>query len=280
MSGAPSAARFGHTGITWPFTPEGHCQAIVDVAAAGFAGIELFAPVVSRYPGGVGSLGAELDAAGLAYAASYAPIPLVDSPEARASIASYARDVRALGGDVLVVGFDPGPAGDRDRERDHARLLDDATAIAGDAGVRLCFHPHSGTPVATESELSRLLDDVRSEEVYLAPDTGQFAKVGDDPVAVVQRYLPRIRHVHLKDYVGGESKVEWPGGPEDRTGFLDYTPLGGGAVDLRRVLTALQDYDGWLMVELDGTDRAPIPPREAAEQSAQWLHAYLEEEER
>src|SRR5262249_54446736 len=105
-----------------------------------------------------------------------------------------------------------------------------------------------------------------------APDTGQIAKGGGDPVEVVRTYAELVRHIHLKDYVGGEPKYDGAGELVDRTGYLDYVPLGDGVVDVPAILDALGlRYQGWWMVELDGTPDAPRPPREAAAMSRRYL---------
>ncbi len=63
--------------------------------------------------------------------------------------------------------------------------------------------------------------------VKFGPDVGQLAKGGSDPVKVVKDFLPLIRHVHLKDWNGGQY-------------WAAYCPLGQGKVDLPGVLGLLE----------------------------------------
>lgn len=269
--------RLGHTGITWPFTPAGAKQAIADVAAAGYLGIELFGFVLDDYPGGLSAVASDLDAAGLSYVASYCSVSLVDPDLQESDLTKMRRwsaQIADLGGTVAVVGPDQ-----RRREEygpsDYDQIaagLDAIGRVCAEAGVQACFHPHTGTPVETRQEIAAVMERVDPQVVSMAPDTGQIAKGDADPLEVVTTYREMIKHLHLKDYIGGVSTVDWDGAHNDRTGYLDYVPVGEGVVDIQGVLDVLgADWPGWVMVELDGTEQAPRPPREAAERSKAFL---------
>lgn len=268
--------KLGHTGITWPFTPAGAKQAMSDIAELGYRGIELFGFVVDAYPGGVPAVREDLEQTGLQLAAAYCSISLVEPAQRDKDIASmlrWAGQVADLGGDVVVVG--PAP---RRRERydegDYkyaCAVLEDIARRCAELGVTTCFHPHTGTPVESREEISWVMDNVDPGFVSMAPDTGQIAKGGADPVEVVRTYGPRVRHIHLKDYLGGTPVIE-EGNERDRTGWLDYVPLGRGVVDVPAIIKTLGDgYEGWWMVELDGTEASPEPPKAAAASSKRYL---------
>ena len=277
---APAPAwtgHLGHTGITWPFTPAGAEQAIRDVAAVGYSGIELFGFVLDEYPGGLDAVRAELDRAGLSYVSSYCSVSLVE-PDLRASdlakMRRWAGQVVDLGGSVAVVGPDQRQRADY-QDEDYARIgttLNEIGALCAELGVTACFHPHTGTPVETRDEIRRVMDRIDPAVVSMAPDTGQIAKGGGDPVEVIRSYRELVRHLHLKDYAGGVSTVDWEGAENDRTGYLDYVPVGDGVVDVAAILDVLgPDWAGWVMVELDGTPNAPRPAVEAAARSKVFL---------
>jgi inosose dehydratase len=270
--------KLGHTGITWPFTPEGAMQAMQDIGSLGYPAIELFGFVLDAYPGGIEAARADLEQNGLRLAAAYCSTGLIN-PAARAEdvekMAGWAEKVRALGGDVIVVGANSSTQPSYDRE-DYAHLCRTLNAIGercAALGVKPCFHPHTGTPVETREQIDLVMTSIDPRLVFMAPDTGQIAKGGGDPVEVVRTYRELVHHMHLKDYVGGTSTVDAGGKFVDRTGYLDYTPLGEGVVDLAAIVRILDErgYDGWWMVELDGTPQAPITPREAAERSKRFL---------
>lgn len=139
-------------------------------------------------------------------------------------------------------------------------FVNEAAKILEGKGMKLNFHPHTGTPVETEEEIRSFMDAVDPAYVGFAPDIGQIQKGGADPLKIVKDYVSVIKLVHFKDYCG---KVEFDaeGGEIDQSGFACYCPLGQGVVDLRGVLDVLEDYkafDGPVMVELDGTSKMPM----------------------
>lgn len=265
------AERIGHTGITWPFTPDGAKQAIDDVASLGYRSVELFGFVLDKYPGGVEGVRADLERANLVLSAAYCSAPLID-PDTREQdvtrMRTWAEAVKSLGGDVIVVGAAPRqkPTYDAAEYAGLTTTLNEIGRRCNEIGIKACFHPHTGTPVETPEEITRVMDSVDPTLVFMAPDTGQIAKGGGDAVEVVRTYRSLVRHIHLKDYVGGESRADDSTNPVDRTGYLDYVPLGEGVVDFGSIVADLDanGYDGWWMVELDGTDRAPHPAKDAA----------------
>ena len=56
-----------------------------------------------------------------------------------------------------------------------------------------------GTGVQTEDEIDRFLALTDPELVFLLFDSGHLTFAGVDPVPVLQKYIGRTRHVHLKD---------------------------------------------------------------------------------
>ena len=56
-----------------------------------------------------------------------------------------------------------------------------------------------GTGVQTLCEIDRLMENTDEDKVYLVYDTGHLYFSGEDPEAVLTKYVKRIAHVHLKD---------------------------------------------------------------------------------
>lgn len=78
---------------------------------------------------------------------------------------------------------------------------------------------------------------------------------GGDPVALTEAAAARIEHVHLKD-VNRDLADRVASGSllyENAVREGLYMPLGGGDVDVRRVLEVLKDagYEGWYVLEQD-----------------------------
>ncbi len=56
-----------------------------------------------------------------------------------------------------------------------------------------------GTGVQTTAEIEKLMDMTNPELVSLLFDTGHLVFSGEEPLYILKKYLPRIKHVHLKD---------------------------------------------------------------------------------
>ena len=77
--------------------------------------------------------------------------------------------------------------------------LDRLGKIAADRGFKLCFHHHMGTVVQTSEETDRMMSNTDPRYVFLCYDTGHFTFAGEDPLAMLKKYVDRVGHVHLKD---------------------------------------------------------------------------------
>jgi len=71
--------------------------------------------------------------------------------------------------------------------------------IAKKKGMQLVYHHHMGTGVQTTEEIDRLMERTDPELVGLLYDTGHLVFSGEDHLAVLHKYLKRIKHVHLKN---------------------------------------------------------------------------------
>src|SRR6185312_5861778 len=65
-------------------------------------------------------------------------------------------------------------------------------------GVGMAFHHHMGTIIETDAEVDRLMA-VTGPAVGLLYDTGHSVFSGGDPVALLERNVKRVVHVHCKD---------------------------------------------------------------------------------
>jgi len=149
-----------------------------------------------------------------------------------------------------------------------AGALNEVGRYCRSIGLIAGLHPHTGTNVETRPEIDAILAALDPALVGFAPDTGQIAKGGSDILAVLRRYRDRITHVHLKDWNGSSAE-------EDSSGYVNYEPIGSGVLPMREMLDLLDGFDGWITVELDGTPRAPRPPREAAAMARRYLGELL-----
>ncbi len=250
--------KVGHTGITWGFSPADAEAAIKDVGSLGFHGYESFGNVLEAWEP-KGGLDKMLESARLPLRSAYCPVNLTD-PAVRkdeiAKIVRWATLIKKCGGTVAVIG----PNNVKKAEwifADHkAHIVDGLNEIGkalDDVGVVGVLHQHTGTCVETRDETYAVMEAVQTRYVKFGPDIGQLQKAGSDPVKVVKDFLPVVRHVHLKDYDGGEH-------------YLGYCPLGHGKVDLAGVVDLLESSgnDLMIMAELDPSPKMPLSPLEAA----------------
>ncbi|WP_169082442.1 sugar phosphate isomerase/epimerase family protein [Paenibacillus sp. PL91] len=277
--------RFGHTAITWP--NEAIEEAVSDIAACGYWGTETFGWVLEEWESQNRSLLALFEQHQLQLTSLYCHLELTDSSKRQDAIDKVMEWVDLylkFQGPVVVIG---GTMLNRASFAisDHASAiiltLNELAKRITDKGLLCCFHPHTGTAVETEEEIRRVLEGVDSRYVTFAPDVGQIAKGGTDPVRIIQEYYELIRMLHLKDYIGGPVKEDAEGRQVDATGFLGYTPLGMGSVDLRSIVQYLEDkkYPHYASVELDGNQWSPTRkgnPLMSAPEAIRTSKQYLE----
>ncbi len=221
-------------------------QAVHDIAAAGYQGVEMFDGNVADLAGKPDALHALLAEAGLSLVSVYTganfvyPEILPDELHRVRRATELAAD---LGAEQLVVGGGARRAAGTP-DSDYTRLgeaLDVVTGIAEERGLSACYHPHLTTIVESPTELEKIMSRTR---IGFCPDTAHLAAGGGDPAGLIRRYPDRVRHVHLKDL---------------RREPLGFLPLGEGEIDFVDVLAAVHEagYDRWLIVELDSYDGDP-----------------------
>ena len=236
-------------------------RAVSDIAAAGYAGIEMFDGNLFDYADRPEELQGLLSDAGLELASAYTGGNFIYSEildEELVRVSRAAKLAQLFGAGSLVVGGGARRSSGT-RPEDYQALgsaLDQVCDLAEAHGLVACYHPHLTTIVESPDELDRLMPLTR---MAFCPDTGHLAAGGGDPAALIRSYGDRLQHVHLKDV---------------RLEPLEFVPLGHGSIDFPDVLAAVHEsgFDGWLMVELDSY---PGDPAEAAQISKAYLERLL-----
>ncbi|MFD2649412.1 sugar phosphate isomerase/epimerase family protein [Devosia albogilva] len=145
-------------------------------------------------------------------------------------------------------------------------MIRDALHLVQDEyGLKLSFHPHIGTAVERETQIDRLLADT---QIDLCFDTGHHAFWDQDVLAYMDRVMPRIAYMHLKNVdpavrarvLRGELTIA------DSYGAGVMCPLPDGAVDIKAVMRLLADrgFDGPVVVEQDVAADARETPLQLA----------------
>ncbi|HEX5415328.1 MAG TPA: TIM barrel protein, partial [Chloroflexota bacterium] len=141
--------KVGHTGITWGI-PGDVEQAIRDVSELGYLGYETFGRTVLEWNAQHGGFRQLLERYDIPLAAAYCYNEWIDPARSAQDIAEAldeARALRDLGGQTLVVQGGRRPAGGYTREQlvALADALNEVGRRAGEIGVGVGVHPHTGT---------------------------------------------------------------------------------------------------------------------------------------
>jgi inosose dehydratase len=262
--------RFGYAAITWGSAVT---QAIEDIAAVGFRGIQLRGESFAQFGDRPAALRELLDRHKLAFAVLSSGNLSIDPAREREEVATHRRHaefVRDAGGAYLQV-IDERPKGRAvvaDDYRRLGRLLTELGKRTADIGVPLVYHHHLNSTGEKPHEVRAVLDAADSRHVRLLFDTAHYQQGGGDPVAAVREYRDWIEVVHLKDVRAGAG-----GRAADAGAAYQFVELGRGRVDLPGVFAALRDiaFDKWAIVELD---RVPDPggtPKGSAETNKRYL---------
>lgn len=145
-------------------------------------------------------------------------------------------------------------------------------------GVRLAYHHHMGAYVESADDVDQLMAHT-GDDVGLLFDSGHTYFGGGDPVAVLEKHIGRICHVHCKDVRPGVIRLarnrHWT--------FLEsvlngaFTVPGDGVIDFAAIVDRLKahGYKGWLVVEAE-QDPTVAPSYAYAEKGYQTLRTLLD----
>lgn len=251
--------RFGYAAITWNGNDR---QAIDDIAALGFRGIQLRQSAFDAWHERPSELKDLLSQKRLVFVALSSGTVSLDSASDDQMIALHVRHaqfLRAAGGRYLQI-IDQRPEGRTPVAEDYlrmGRLLTEIGRRTADLGTPVAYHPHMGALGESPQEVARVLDAADPRFVHLLLDTAHYQQAGGDPAAAVRTYAGRLLFLHLKDLAGDK-----------------FVELGRGTVDFAALFAALDaiNFDGWGMVELD----AVTDPAETPKESGAIARRYLE----
>ena len=259
--------RFGYAAITWGGNDR---QAINDIAALGFRGIQLRQSAVTTWgerPEALKQLLAERRLTLVALSSGDVSLDPAAEATTLAQHARNARFVHEVGGKFLQV-IDQRPSGREvtpDDYRRLGRLLTEIGRRSADLGIPLGYHNHMGAVGQSPEEVARVLDAADPRFVRLELDIAHYQQAGGDPAQAIRQHAARLLFLHIKDV---ESPI--PGGAPDSYRFVE---LGRGTVNLPAVFEALDDigFDGWGVVELDAVPDAARTPKDAGANNRHYL---------
>ena len=266
-------------------------QTVSEMALAGFTGCE----IGNKYPSDPVELKTQLDLRGMRIASRWFSSFLITKPyeEVEAEFIKELDFLAAVGASRINVSEQSysiqGQADTPVLTGNHKRMMDEREwdllcgglnklgKAAADRGFKLCFHHHMGTVVQTAEETDRMMANTDPRYVFLCYDTGHFTFAGEDPLAMLKKYVDRVGHVHLKDMrlpvVEEARRNNWSFLQAVRNGA--FTVPGDGDVDFDPVLKVLSGagYQGWLLVEAE-QDPAKADPLAYAIKARKYIHEH------
>ena len=265
----PRKIKIGYTCLIWnaaPRTPENLEGALKDVSSLGFYKFETFAEVLESWDT-KGELGKLIERYKVPLTSGYLTTNVIDPSKRKENLEAvtrFARVIKKHNGTFMVLaanGVRRAEYNFQENRKNIIESLNEYAMAANDAGLGAGFHQHTGTAIESKEETYALMESANTRHLKFAPDVGQLQKGGVDALQVVKDFLPILKHMHLKDFVGGPH-------------FGGYCPLGQGKVDIAGILDTLEkaNSDANVMVELDGSRDQPLTPL----QTAQITKAYLE----
>lgn len=270
ITAAPGDIKFGYAAITWQGKDR---QAIEDIAAVGFAGIQLRTSVLPEFadkPAALKDLLAKHRLTMTAFSSGGVRIDPELEKDEIATHVKHARFVRDVGGQYLQL-TDTRPkrpltAADYRRL---GQLLADIGKRTADLGVPVAYHNHMNAIGERPEEVDWVLDAADPRYVKVLLDVAHYQQGGGDPVAAVRKYASRLLFLHIKDV-----QSPLPGHTGDPMRSYRFVELGHGKVDLKGVFAALEavKFRGWAVVELDRVPDDARTPKESAIMAKEFLH--------
>ena len=142
-------------------------------------------------------------------------------------------------------------------------------------GLRLLYHPHSGTHIETEEQIVTFLEKTDPGWVSLCLDTGHHAYAGGDPINFIREHHSRVAYLHLKtleprryrkaraENLSIQQATQSGVFCEPADGTLDFRELGE--------LLHQVEFDGWAMVEQDMWQPPPEAPLPIAKRTLRYM---------
>ena len=263
--------KFGYAAITWQGKD---LDAIRDVSAVGFRGIQLRSPIVKEYGDKPAALREELAKHKLVMVALSSGAVRTDPALEKEEMAlhlRHARFVKDVGGLYLQV-TDSRPRRDLVPD-DYKRLgwmLTEIGKRTADLGIPLSYHNHMNSIGERPEEVKWVLEATDPKYARLELDIAHYQQGGGDPVKAIHEYKDRHLFLHIKDV---EPQQPVPGATGEQAQNYRFVELGRGNVDLSGVFKALADirFSGWVVVELDRVPDNARTPKESAEISKKYL---------
>lgn len=245
----------GYSAASWPANQ--FDDAMVDISALGFQGIEIPGWAEHEFRGKIGTLKARLDILRLKPAAVWCS-GLNPSPagvkDFSSELRTYAAFAKQLGCKSLQItgGEQPGARYTAAQVRAFGSRLNQLGRLTKGFGLTLGYQPHFGTAGDTSEVLSRILAATDPKDVRLVADVAQLALSGADPAKIIRTYHERLLFLHFKDVHKNVIAEAHKNPLQALKSHNIFCEIGLGGVDFPSIVKAIRDvgFSGWVIVEL------------------------------
>jgi len=247
----PSGMTIAYSAITWGGND---AQAITDLSALGYRGIQLRANAFGPYKAKPSELKALLDQHHLALAMFSSGNVEIDPAKEQSTIdmhVAHASFVKALGGSAIQLTNSARPKDRLPTTEELKRLatvMNEIGKQTADLGVQATYHNHMNQLGETPEEVEVIVQAMNPKFVKLELDIAHYKQGGGLPEKAVKQYKDIIYALHLKDTMS-----PLPDKPDNPKAYK-FVELGRGNVDVPAVFKALDEikFKGWGIIELDG----------------------------
>lgn len=263
----------GYATISWPRSKFDH--ALQTISRLGFKGVQLLGWTSDAFAGGkAAQLRERLSALSLqpvTLSCSDIELDPANLADVSEKFLGYATFFKTLNGKFLQMtdGGRPGATYRADQMRAFGQGMNQLGKIAQDAGLAMGYHPHVGTLGETREGLGQVLDSTDPQVVKLIADVAHLTLGGSDPAEVISTYRERLLFCHFKDVRKDAAELHREKPAALGRAKYQFTEIGTGTVDFPAIIRTFRDiaFNGWVIVELDDSERRPGGPDESAEMS-------------
>ena len=266
---AAEGIKFGYSAITWGGND---IQAIQDIAALGFSGIQLRSNILQQYgtrPQEISDLLKQNKLELAMFSSGNANINTGDDEAVIQNHVNNAKFVKALGGTNIQLTNSSRPKTglpSTDDLKKYGRLMNEIGKRTLDLGVQANYHNHMSQLGEKPGEVDTILAECDEKYIKLLLDVAHYHQGGGDPVKAIKQYKGRISSLHLKDV-----RPNPAGGANGYT----FVELGQGKVALKEVFKTLDQagFKGWGIIELDAVPDKDKTPVQCANTSKAFLQS-------
>jgi inosose dehydratase len=231
----------GYSAITWQGND---VQAIKDISALGFKGIQLRSNILKGYgskPEEIRSLLQQYKLEFPMFSSGNTNINTGNDEEVIMTHVNNARFVKACGGKNIQLTNSSRPKDGQPAVEDLkklGKLMNEIGKRTLDIGVQANYHNHMGQLGQTPEEVETILANCDEKYVKFLLDIAHYQQGGGDPVKAIRDHKERINVLHLKDVRQNPAGSERP---------YTFVELGQGRVDLPAIVNTLRDihFKGW-----------------------------------